>query len=118
MLKGCVIAKTCDQNSLHVMNDILLVLDDVTSGQSKRNHVLLSLCPVLAGHDWWRVLEAVRQAARKIFTAPSSTAGIERTFNLCGILFFEKRQRTTDENFEQMILSKVNLLYGSKFDAV
>ena len=45
-------------------------------------------------------------------------AGIERTFNLCGILLSEKRQRTTDEHFEQMILYRVNLLYASKFNAV
>ena len=42
----------------------------------------------------------------KDFTAPGSTAGIERAFNFCDISLFEKRQRTTDENSEQMILSR------------
>ena len=87
----------------HMYNWLILLLLAITMGVDRLKR--------FSERDWWQVVEGeVRQAARKVFTAPGLTAGIERAFNLCNISLFEKRQRTTDENFEQMILLKVNLL--------
>ncbi|OQV25736.1 putative Glycoprotein 3-alpha-L-fucosyltransferase A [Hypsibius exemplaris] len=46
--------------------------------------------------------------AIRAFSAPGSTADIERTFNLSDIILSERRQRVTDANFEDLLLCRVN----------
>ncbi len=53
----------------------------------------------------------LKSAAIRAFTAP---ADIRRTFNLCGIILSERRQRTTDANFENFLMCRVNGDYKQK----
>ena len=50
----------------------------------------------------------LKSAAKRAFTASGSTADIERVFNFCGNILSERRERTTDENFENLIMCKIN----------
>ncbi|OWA50466.1 hypothetical protein BV898_14980 [Hypsibius exemplaris] len=50
----------------------------------------------------------LKSAVIRASTAPGSTADIERTFNLCGIILSERRQRTSDAYFENLLMCRVN----------
>ena len=52
-----------------------------------------------------RLFEIVKQT----LFAPESTAGIERFFSVAGYILSERRNRTSDENFENQLFANVNI---------
>ena len=61
---------------------------------------------------WWnhrksfpRLFEIVKQT----LFAPESTAGIERIFSVASYILSERRNRTSDENFENQLFANVNI---------
>ena len=61
---------------------------------------------------WWnhrqsfpRLFEIVKQT----LFAPESTAGIERIFSVADYILSERRNRTSDENFESQLFANVNI---------
>ena len=49
------------------------------------------------------------EIVKQTLFAPGSTAGIERIFNVAGYILSERRNRTSDENFENQLFANVNL---------
>ena len=52
-----------------------------------------------------RLFEIVKQT----LFAPESTAGIERIFSVAGYILSERRNRTSDENFENQLFANMNI---------
>ncbi len=46
--------------------------------------------------------------SRQVFCATATTAGVERIFNISGILLGPKRQKSSDQNFESLFFGNIN----------
>ena len=56
-----------------------------------------------------RVSSVYLKLLKQTLFAPESTAGIERIFSVAGYILSERRNRTSDENFENQLFANVNI---------
>lgn len=70
--------------------------------------------------DYWRdkekTLPILSKYAKKVLTAPGSTADIESKFNYSTMILTDRRLQTSDYNFETLLFCKINSGYGKTFN--
>ena len=69
----------------------------------------LSACsPLKFWHDNQKQFKLLYKVSRQILCAPASQAPVERLFSIFGHILSQRRLRTTDKNFENILFANVN----------
>ena len=64
--------------------------------------------PLKFCHDNRKQFKLFYKVFRQILCAPASQAPVERLFSISGHILSQRRLRTTDENFENILFASVN----------
>ena len=72
-------------------------------------HLPPSACnPLKFWHDNRKQFKLLYKVSRQILCAPASQAPVERLFSISGHILSQRRLRTTDKNFENILFANVN----------
>ena len=64
--------------------------------------------PLKFWHDNRKQFKLLYKVSRQILCAPASQAPVERLFSISGHILSQRRLRTTDKNFENILFANVN----------
>ena len=56
-----------------------------------------------------KIISGLFEIVKQTLFAPGSTAGVEGIFSVAGYILSERRNRTSDENFENQLFANVNI---------
>ena len=69
-------------------------------------------CLLICLLNFWRVngnkFSRLCVTAKQVFCAPGSAAAVERIFSIAGYILSQRRNRLTDNNFENQLFANVN----------
>ena len=64
--------------------------------------------PLKFWHEIRKQFKRLYKVSRQILCAPASQAPVERLFSICGHILSQRRLRTSDKNFENILFANVN----------